>query len=60
MKYIHMLTFQTVSKTVVYTVKSENRILPINEVYELMEQYGLDVNETVLINHTVFLNEENN
>ena len=60
MKYIHMLTFETASKTLVYTVKSENRILPINTFYELVEQYGLDVNKTVLINHTVFLNEENN
>ena len=60
MKYIHMLTFQTVSKTLVYTVKSENRILSINELYELVEQYGLDIKNIALINHTVFLNEENN
>ena len=58
MKYVHWLTFQTTSKTLVYTVKNENRILPIGIVDDLMEQFNLEIHETALINHAVFLNEE--
>lgn len=60
MKYIHMFTFQFATKMVSYVIHSENRILPFTQLEKLADEQNIDLATNILINHTVFLNEENN
>jgi len=60
MKYVHLFTFQTGNSTVTYSVKSNHQIISIQRFDELVSSSNLDNNSSPLINHTVFLNEENN
>lgn len=60
MKYVHVFTFQTNNNTVTYSVKSNHQIISIQRFNELVSNSNIDEKSSPLINHTVFLNEENN
>ena len=59
MKYIHLFTFQFPTQIATYTFKSENRLLSFANLEQLADEQNIDLSTNVLINHTVFLNEEN-
>ena len=60
MKYIHLFTFQFPTKIATYTFTSENRVLSFANLEQLADEQNIDLSTDVLLNHTVFLNEENN
>lgn len=60
MKYIHVFTFQFSTKLASYTLKTDNRILLFTQLEKLTDEQNIDLATSILINHTVFLNEGNN
>lgn len=60
MKYIHLFTFRSSTKWASYSIKSENRILPYTQFKKLAEEQNINLSNTILINQSTFLNEENN
>ena len=59
MKYIHIFTFQFATKLATYTFRSENRVLSFSALERLADEQNINLSTDILINHTVFLNEEN-
>lgn len=60
MKYIHIFTFQFATKLATYSIRSENRILPYTQFKKLADEQNINLSNTILINQSTFLNEENN
>lgn len=60
MKYIHIFTFQFTTKLATYSIRSENRILPYTQFKKLADEQNINLSNTILINQSTFLNEENN
>ncbi len=60
MRYVHIFTFQFATKLVSYSIQSENRILPYTKFKKLADEQNIDLSNTILINQSTFLNEENN
>lgn len=60
MKYIHVFTFQFLTKISSYVIQSDNSILPFTQLEKLADKQNLDLSTALLINQSIFLNEENN
>lgn len=60
MKYIHIFTFQFSTKIASYVIQSDNRILPFTQLEKLADEQHIDLATALLINQSIFLNEEDN
>lgn len=60
MRYVHIFTFQFATKLATYSIQSENRILPYTQFKKLTDEQNINLSNTILINQSTFLNEENN